>query len=293
MTFLLALAIMQSAPATTAPPPTDPTPLPGPRTLGILDADRFDRCHDTATADAVTGMAEASAWLGEGGGFVARQCLGFAQAKGGLYDAASISFATAAREAEAVRDWRAANLWAQAGNAALAAGDASGARGFLDAALTQARLTGLALGEAHLDRARASLVLEDWGRARADLDLAAQHASQDPLVWLLSATLARRQNDLARAQADIAVAARLGPRDAAIALEAGNIAYRAGDWDAAELSWASVVAVAPGSPQGGLAQAQLDQLEADRLVQAQAGAFSRLPESAAGDAPVAIVPQSR
>ncbi len=259
MTLLIALALLQSTPASPAPV-TDPIPLPGPRTLGILDADRFDRCHDAATDDAVTGMAEAQAWLVAGGGYVARQCLGFAQAKAGLYDAAAVSFATAAQEAEVARDWRAANLWAQAGNAALAAGDPGAARGHLDAALTQGRLTGLALGEAHLDRARASLALEDWARARTDLDLAAQHAAQDPLVWLLSATLARRQDDLARAQADIAVAARLGPRDAAIALEAGNIAITGDDVDAAETHWRTALQLAGSTALAATAQPRLDEL---------------------------------
>jgi tetratricopeptide (TPR) repeat protein len=260
LTFLIALALLQSAPATSELPATDPVPLPGPRTLGILDADRFDRCHDAATDDAVTGMAEAQAWLVAGGGFVARQCLGFAQAKGGLYDAAAISFATAAQEAEVARDWRVGNLWAQAGNAALAAGDPSAARGYLDAALAQGRLTGLALGEAHLDRARAALALEDWPAARTDLEQAAQHAAQDPLVWLLSATLARRQGDMVRAQADIAVAARLGPRDPAIALEAGNIAATVDDRDVAERHWLTAVQLGPATPQADAARARLDEL---------------------------------
>jgi tetratricopeptide (TPR) repeat protein len=263
MPLLLALALLQSAPATTAPV-TDPVPLPGTRTLGILDADRFNRCHDAATDNPPAGMVEAQAWLVDGGGYVARQCLGFAQAKAGLYDAAAASFATAAQEAEVVRDWRAANLWAQAGNAALAAGDAERARSHLDAALAQGRLTGLALGEAHLDRARASLVLEDWTRARTDLDLAAQHAAQDPLVWLLSATLARRQNEMARAGADIAVAAQLAPRDAAVALEAGNIAITNLDMDAAETHWQTALQLAGSTPLAATARARLDELRRAR-----------------------------
>lgn len=263
MTLLFALALLQSAPAA-ATPTTDPIPLPGPRTLGILDADRFDRCHDAATDNPPAGMVEAQAWLVAGGGYVARQCLGFAQAKAGLYDAAAISFATAAQEAEVARDWRAANLWAQAGNAALAAGDPGAARGHLDAALTQGRLTGLALGEAHLDRARASLALEDWARARTDLDLAAQHAAQDPLVWLLSATLARRQDEMWKAVADIAVAAQLAPRDAAVALEAGNIAITNLDMDAAETHWRTALQLAGSTPLAETARARLEELRLAR-----------------------------
>ena len=260
--LLLALALLQPAPASADPTVGDPVPLAGPRTLGILDADRFDRCHDLATEDPVSGMVEAQRWLIEGGGYVARQCLGFAQSKGGLYDAATESFVRAAGDAEVARDWRAANLWAQAGNAALAAGDAERARRHIDAALVQGRLTGVQLGLAHLDRARAALLLELWTDARTDLDLAAQHAAQDPLVWLLSATLARRQNDLARAQADITVAAQLGPRDAAIALEAGNIAAAGDRLEAAQRSWESAVALGGNTPAATTARARLAELAA-------------------------------
>ncbi len=266
----LTIALMQSTPASADPTVGDPIPLPGPRTLGILDADRFDRCHDLATEDPLSGMAEAQRWLIESGGYVARQCLGFAQAKGGLYDAATESFAQAASDAEVARDWRAANLWAQAGNAALAAGDPERARRHLDAALAQGRLTGVQLGEAHLDRARAALAIEQWAAARGDLDLAAQHAAQDPLVWLLSATLARRQNDLARAQADITVAAQLGPRDPAIALEAGNIAAASDRLDAAQRSWESAAALGGETPAGVTAHARLAELAAFRAEEAAA-----------------------
>lgn len=267
MTLLLALALLQSAPA--ADPTTgDPVPLAGPRTLGVLDADRFDRCHDSATEDPVAGMAEAQRWLIEGGGYIARQCLGFAQAKGELYDAATESFAQAASDAEAARDWRAANLWAQAGNAALAAGDPARAKRHLDAALVQGRLTGLALGEVHLDRARSALALEDWAGARADLDLAKQHAAQDPLVWLLSATLARRQGDLVRAQADIDTARQLGPRDAAIMLEFGNIAASVGDLDAAQARWEAAADLGGATPAGQAAAARLRELDAVRAAEA-------------------------
>ncbi len=269
MVTLFALALMQAAPVVAQP--ADPVPLPGPRTLGILDAARFDRCHDLATDDAVAGIAEAQGWLADGGGFVARQCLGFAQSKAGQYAAATESFVQAAQEAEAASDWRASNLWAQAGNAALAAGDAVRARTLIDAALAGGRLTGVQLGLAHLDRARAALVMADWEAARADLDRAQAEASQDPLAWLLSATLARRQGDLARAQADITVAAQLGPRDAAIALEAGNIAAAADNLDAAEASWTSAAALGGNSPQGEAARARLEELRAVRASEMPAG----------------------
>lgn len=273
LTLALMLTAMQDAPAAPPPAPVE-TPAPtltpdpalatigGPRRFGPLEQARFDQCHDTAVDDPAAGVAAANVWLVEGGGFLARQCLGFAYARGGNYAGAATTFAQAAGEAETARDWRAANLWAQAGNAALAAGDAATARSHLNTALVQGRLSGLQLGEAYLDRARAALVLEDWAAARADLDLAAQTAADDPLVWLLSATLARRQGDLARAQTDIDIAARIGPRDAAIALEAGNIAAAADRLDVARRSWDSAVTLGGTSPAAATARARLTELDA-------------------------------
>lgn len=287
MTFALALlasaAMVQDSaiPAADAPPPT------AARTIGALDAIRFDECHDAAVDDPATGIVDANEWIADGGGFLARQCLGFAHTQRGEFAAAAEVFRRAAQEAEAARDWRSANLWAQAGNAALAAGDAAGARTALDAALAQGTLTGVQLGEAYLDRARAAAALGDMAGARSNIDAATPHVPQDPLLWLLSATLARRMDDLARAQNDIATAAQLGPRDAAIALEAGNIAAAANSWEAARQSWQSAVTLGGTTSFATVARVRLLQLEAmEREEQAAAAT------NASDDAPAATPPDA-
>ena len=268
MTFVAALLLVASAQtdaaAPPAPPPAASTPaLPaGPRTLGPIDEARFNACHDAAVADALNGVVEANAWLIDGGTYLARQCLGFAYSLQQQYGAAEAAFARAASDAEVARDPRAATLWVQAGNAALAGGDAPLARRRFDAALAQGQLSGLPLGEAYLDRARAALAQSDWAAARADLDIAGQTAAQDPLLWLLSATLARRQEDMVRARADIDFAIRLAPRDAAVALEAGNIAAALDDLAGARRYWESASALGGASPPGDTARARLADLTA-------------------------------
>ncbi len=69
--------------------------------------------------------------------------------------------------------------------------------------------------------------------ARTDLDQAVVLASADPLAWLLSATLARRMDDLPLARAHIEEAAKRARSDAPIALEQGIIYALGGDRDAA------------------------------------------------------------
>lgn len=238
--MLLALTlVMQSTPA--APP-------------------RQARCLELASTQPDAGVAEAIRWSGEGGGAAARQCLGVAYANQARWTAAAGAFEQAARDADTARDARAADYWAQAGNAWLAAGEAAKARFALDAAIAPATLTGLALGEAYLDRARARVALSDDEGARGDLDSAEANAPADPLVWLLSATLARRENDLPRARTDIAEALKRSADDASVQLEAGNIAGLSGNYADARAAFQRAIELAPGSPQANAARNALAQM---------------------------------
>jgi tetratricopeptide (TPR) repeat protein len=225
---------------------------------------RLSECIDLVAEDPAKGEAEAIRWRGQGGAHFARACLGIAYANQQRWDAAATVFEEAARGAEAVRDPQSAVYWAQAGNAWLAAGEASRARSSLDAALASGLLTGLPLGEAHLDRARARVVGDDLAGARGDLDQAVAHAASDPLAWLLSATLARRMNDLARAGTDIGEALKRSPDDASVQFEAGNIAALMQDEPRARAAFARVIELAPGSAQAEAARKALEQFGAEQ-----------------------------
>jgi tetratricopeptide (TPR) repeat protein len=208
---------------------------------------RFEACALLADSDPVRAIDEASTWRIAGGGVLARQCEGLAYVTQKRWAPAAAAFEAAAREADASADGRASFLWVQAGNAALAGNDPAKATTYFDGALARGQLIGEALGEVHLDRARARAALGDLKGARSDLDLVAKHVPADPLGWLLSATLARKMNDLPRAQADIEQAATRSPDDASVALEAGNIAVLSGRDDAARTAWEASVKLAPDS----------------------------------------------
>lgn len=244
MMFLLLLAVQTAA--------GPPSPV----------RERWDVCVDTATGDPAAGIAEADRWKLAGGGFLAEQCRGLAYAKAERWVSAAGAFEAAAREAEVARDVRAGKYWAQAGNAWLAAKDAAKARGALDAALATGNLSGLELGEAHLDRARARVAANDRQGARQDLDRAVVEAAADPMAWLLSATLARRMDDVPLAQKHIARALELAGDDASVQLEAGNIAAMARDEAGAKAAWDKAVRAAPGSPAAAAARAALNQFDA-------------------------------
>jgi tetratricopeptide (TPR) repeat protein len=243
--FLFLLLNLQDA----AGPVAAPTKTPVAAAPKVTpEPPRFSECMDLATGDPSAGQAAAIKWRLEGGGMLARQCLGVAYANQQRWASAAGAFGEAAHDAELAKDNRAANYWQQSGNAWLAAGDPVKARAALDAALSAGTLEGLAVGEAHLDRARALVAAGDLDGARSDLDSALLDAPKDPLAWLLSATLARRTNDLKRASKDIAEALRLAADDASVHLEAGNIAAAAGDEADARTSWSRAVELDPGGP---------------------------------------------
>ncbi|MEH6758485.1 MAG: tetratricopeptide repeat protein [Parasphingorhabdus sp.] len=245
--MIISLALALAAPADLSVPMT-------------MTEVRFNECVDLAVDDPVSGVVEANKWRIEGGGFLARHCLGFAYAEQFNWTAATTAFVEAAREAEIAKYPRVANFWAQAGNAALAGDQPEKALEYLNAALVQGSLLGLEKGEVHLDRARAHVALNHYDAAKSEFASVHELAPQDPLAWLLSATLARRMGDLPLAKADIAVAAKLAARDPAIALEAGNIAYDGGDTAEAKANWEKAVEIDAESRPAKAAKKYLAQL---------------------------------
>jgi tetratricopeptide (TPR) repeat protein len=238
---------------------TKPDTLP----MSAEMAAKLQSCLYQAIANPEAGIARANAWAMEGGSFHALQCQGFAHARAGQWDLASSSFDTAATQAQKLGSGGdAGRLWAQAGNAALAGGKALGAIGYFDAALGGGMADGLAKGEIYLDRARANVSLGKNEAARGDMDKALLMAAPDPLAWLLSATLARRMNDLPLASAHINQAVTLAQDDAAVALEQGNIAVLRGDDTLARSAWTRAIRLAPDRPEGKAAQASITQLDA-------------------------------
>lgn len=223
----------------------------------------FQACLDEALASPDRGVAFAQKWRLEGGIFYARHCMGFAYARAERWAPAMVAFEQAADEAERSGEMaQSARLWAQAGNAALAAGDAAKARGSFDAALARGLPYGMEKGETYLDRARALVALGEAKEARDSLDVALAQVPQDPLAWLLSATLARRSGELKLAQAHIARAVQLSPDDASVALEEGNIAVLTDHEDVARSAWQRAIKLAPQSPAGKAAAENLARLPA-------------------------------
>ncbi len=253
-------------PAATA---TAPAPPPS-----HLLPSRLSQCLAAARTDPVNALDSAGAWLDSVKGAERAepgQCLGLALTRLERWDQAVDAFrgardalpggSTASFSERAER----ARLGAMIANALLAdspAAKAQQALTELDIAhgdalgASDARLA----GEISIDRARALVALKREGDAAAALAEARANVPDNAQAWLLSATLARRQGQLAEAQQQIERAAELAPTDPETGLEAGVIAVLGGHDAAARQSWESVIKAAPDSDAAKTARSYLDQL---------------------------------
>jgi tetratricopeptide (TPR) repeat protein len=220
------------------------------------ETSRFQACAALVRADPEQALSQANEWRVRSGGLAARQCLGLAYAALERWPSAATVFEQAAREAAQSADPRVAELWAQSGNAWLAAEQPEQALHAFDAALAVPGLAGAARGAVHLDRARAMVDLGDDQGARTDIDRALTLAPSDSFALYLSAALARRTGSLDRAAADISRALELAPAEPEFLLLAGTIAGLGGDIAAAR-DFYELAAAGPDSPAAAAARAAL------------------------------------
>ncbi len=237
--------------------------------LPTFDEVRMRECLTLAETDAPSAIVNASEWQKNKGGYLAQACLAAAYSEQNEHAKAADNFMEAATHAAAAKDKIAPMFWAQAGGAALAAGTAQEAQQYLTKALLDASLPTFARNGVLLDRARAYVAGGNVEPATNDLSEARRIVPNDPLAWLLSATLARRAGALDDAQNFIKTAALLSPSDPAVALEAGNIAIAAGAYSVAQQHWQQTISIAPESAQANTAKKLLTQLTEQGLDRAK------------------------
>lgn len=277
MSFLASLLLLGQvgpAPALHLPTGLEDRPRPARSAPAALPAPTVPKgrtplqeCLGAVDSDPPGAIDMAEAWLAQAKGTAtapAQFCLGSAQAALDHWDEAETAF-LAGRDAAAASDTRLrAQLGAMAGTMALAQGEAPRALTLLDQAHADALTAGdTALGgDISVDRSRALVALKREDDAAKALVEARSASPSNAEGWLLSATLSRRQKNLAAAQAQIETAAQLAPLDAQIGLEAGVIAVLAGRDEAARRSWQSVLTAAPESAAAKTATGYLAQLDA-------------------------------
>jgi tetratricopeptide (TPR) repeat protein len=180
-------------------------------------------------------------------------CLGFVHVRSGKFGEAMASFATAYGEArggtDAERFEYRARLAGMAGHAAIASGDPESGADWLEKALVDARMVSppQLASEIAADLARTQVELGRNTKAAATLAGARRLNPPSGEVWLLSATLARREGQLAEARSMIDQALSVSPAGLPVLLEAGVISALLGDTQKAANYFSTIETLAPGS----------------------------------------------
>lgn len=217
----------------------------------------YDRCMALARKDPAAAEKLAQDWHGRGGQHPAEHCaavalIGLKQYK----DAATRLESLGQVMIHAPTELR-AEVFDQAGQAWLLAGDAQQAYAAETSAL------GFAAGNADLlvDRAEAAGAAGWFDKAAADLDLVLKTSPERIDALIYRATAYRRLGRLDDAQTDIERAVRLAPDSAEALLERGDIRRLKGDAEGARQDWLRVAALVPGSAAAVAAKGNIERLD--------------------------------
>jgi len=221
------------------------------------DAATYERCMGLARKTPAAAQKLAQDWAGRGGAHPAEHCLavaliGLKQYKDAATRLESLGQATVHAPAE-LR----AEVFDQAGQAWLMAGDAPRAYAAETSAL------GFAANNPDLlvDRAEAAGSAGWFDKAAADLDrvLKTNPDRIDALIYRASAY--RQLEKLDEAMADIEKALKLAPDSAEALLERGDIRRLKGDAAGAKQDWQRVASLAPGSAAATAAKGNIARLD--------------------------------
>ncbi len=229
---------------------------------GTSDSARYQSCLAQVKVAPGKALDMATGWRADGGGVPAMHCQALALIEQGnpQRGAAVLDAAATALGPQPKAKGFAGQLWAQAGNGWLLAGDNARAVSRLTTALGLLPDSGEPRTNALIDRARAYADQSAWGKVIADLNSAASLAPSNADVFLLRATAKRRSGDLGGAHTDIEMAGTLAPDNVDVLVERGISNAQSQNIDAALADWRQVVKLAPGSDQAKIAAGYLNQL---------------------------------
>ena len=242
--------------AAAAEPAGSPTRPVGPRNAEA-DAATYDRCLKLAKQNPGAAQSLAQTWHERGGAHPADHCAAVALVGLKRYKEAATRLEALAQAMTTAPAGLRADVFDQAGQAWLLAGDPVRAYAAAGQAL------GLQPNEPELllDRAEAAASAGYYDKAVADLDhvLKADPGRVEALIYRASAN--RALDRLDAALTDVEKALALTPNSVPALLERGNIRRLRGDRDGARADWERVGQLAPGGQADMAAKANIEHLE--------------------------------
>jgi tetratricopeptide (TPR) repeat protein len=205
---------------------------------------RYTGCMSLARGEPLKALPMAEKWIGEGGGLGARHCVAIAMFEAGRFIPAAAQLEAIARDMGRERPGLRAELYAQAGQAWMEAGQAE------NAVAAQSRALDLKADDPDLwvDRGLSFAAMKAWPRAISDFDHALDLRARDIDIIVLRAAAWRNAGDVRRALEEAQYALRLAPEHSDALLERGFDQLILGNGAAANADFRKVIEiVAPGS----------------------------------------------
>jgi tetratricopeptide (TPR) repeat protein len=194
-----------------------PKPLP--------DRAHYNNCLAASSTNPAAALADAENWVKSGGGVPAAHCAALALVSLKRYGEAGTRLDRIAVDAAVPDVSFRADLFTQAGNAWLIAGNGANAAKSFTSALS------LSSGDADLfaDLARAQAMQRNWHEADLSLGSALNMSPRRADLLVLRASARRALKRYAAARDDIAAALKLKPGDGAALVERGLLRRQLGD----------------------------------------------------------------
>ncbi|HLY07141.1 MAG TPA: hypothetical protein VKR31_15455 [Rhizomicrobium sp.] len=216
----------------------------------------YEHCLASVKRDPAAALTEAEQWSTERGGAASLHCAALALVELKRYPEAAQALENAARITAGVA--ARAEIFDQAGNAWLLAGDTAKA----EAALTDALALAPKDEDILADRARTRGAAKNWSGAFDDLTAVIALDPDRADVYVLRASALHAEGKRAEARADIAHALAIYPGYPEALVERGAMRLETGDTPGARTDWQQAAREAPDSDAGQTARARLDALGA-------------------------------
>jgi tetratricopeptide (TPR) repeat protein len=218
----------------------------GAQDLGIFGSTpdnlhRYRDCMSLARQEPLRALPMAETWKGQGGGLGARHCMAIAMFEAGRHAQAATQLESIARDMGQERPGLRAELWAQAGQAWSAGGQAD------KAAAAQSRALDLKANDPDLwvDRGLSYATLREWPRAVSDFDRALALRPNNVEILVLRSASWRNAGKSDRALADAQLALKIAPDNTAALLERGFTYLARGEKSRAQADFNKVLSLVP------------------------------------------------
>jgi tetratricopeptide (TPR) repeat protein len=221
---------------------------------------RYDDCLSQAGLNPPMAFASATKWISERGGPPAEHCAAVALVGMKRYDEGATRLDNLGH-APGMGDLR-PQLFDQAGNAWMLAGDTGKAVASFQSALTLSANDPDIYG----DLARAQAMDDDWPAVESDLNAALAIQPRRPDLLVLRASARDAQNRFADARSDAEAALQMAPKNPDALVERGSIERDMGDLKSARADFQAAMTLNPSSETRDAAQRNLAALDAAAVV---------------------------